>query len=76
MSFGMEHFYWSGIDRAAVLGQLGLWNAAQYELDRTLKQCPELRSNPDITLRAYIPRIDAREAVLEGLEKAGLKSMH
>ncbi len=75
MSFGMEHFYWSGIDRAAVLGQLGLRNAAQYELDRTLKQCPALRSNPDITLRAYIPRIDTREAVLEGLEKAGLESM-
>ena len=75
MAFGMPHFCWSGIDRAAALGQLGLKAAAQRELERTIPQCPCLLDETDRILRAYIPRDDVRAAVFEGLEKAGLSSL-
>lgn len=75
MAFGMPHFFWSGIDRSAALGQLGLKTAAQRELERTLLQCPSLLDETDRILRAYMPRDDVRASVLEGLEKAGLSSL-
>ncbi len=75
MAFGMPHFFWSGIDRTAALGQLGLKEAARRELERTINQCPWLLYDTDRILSAYMPRDDVRASVREGLEKAGLSSL-
>lgn len=50
MAFGMHHFFWSGIDRTAALGQLGLKKSARRELSRTLDQCPHLIDQTDSVL--------------------------
>ncbi len=76
IAFAMPQFFWSGIDRAAALGQLGVEAAAKRELSRAVEQCPDILGRTDRILSAYIPSAELREHVREGLEKAGLYSLH
>ena len=67
---GMDHFYWSHMLRAAILGQLGRAEAAQsLEKIRTLKPA----FDADAELDKWHTAPDDKAHILEGLKKAGLK---
>ena len=75
IKFGMTDWFWGSIDRSAALAQLGLQEAAGAELKHAVSLCPNLLTDPDRILGAYIPDLDTRSHVMEGLEKAGIRSM-
>lgn len=76
IAFGMPDFFWGNLDRAASLSQLGLYTAAKIELRSAVEKCPALLTAPDPILATYVQRDEHRQHVIEGLEKAGLRSIN
>ncbi|MES0827963.1 hypothetical protein [Ruegeria sp. SCP11] len=74
VQFGMPLFFWSSIERAAAMAQLGLMSASKLELQRLTELNPLFARNPTKYLSSYIPYQDDILHVLEGLEKAGLRT--
>ena len=74
IAFGMPDYFWGPMNRAAVMGQLGLRRAAERELSRAINLNPNLENNSKLYLSKYIPFDNVVAHLNEGLEKAGLRN--
>ncbi len=72
MNFGMPHFFWGPLERAAALAQLGILPIAKQQLSCAFSLKPDFAVNPRWHLSHHIKHEDTLEHVLDGLGKAGL----
>jgi len=72
LKFNYPEFFWPTVMQAAALGQMGKEGDARTAVDKLLKLVPDFATCGRELIRGYVKVDDLVDAVIEGLQKAGL----
>jgi adenylate cyclase len=75
LKFNYPEFFWYPVMRAAALGEMGREGDARAAVDELLKLVPDFATCGRELIRGYVKVEDVVDAVVEGLQKAGLDDL-